>query len=280
MRSARRPAAVAGVCRHRVGCTHSCWRSRRWRSRANSRACGRHRARRTGCGTSRRRSQHYWRRPTARWLEAFGNAWAKLDRFDEAIDWYERARNAPDGAASLAAVEQLANLRSRQHQPGCPGARRRPHRRYERRVERLPRPWHCWTRSFRWVRPWNGRASTGSGLQAAGDDRSRGWTPEEEAGDRENGGPLRGGRADRAEAGKRWARGRRTCSSGNEPDCRAAGTRSGHAEDVAALEPQTLQAVRHSMGAQPADFWSIVGQTELGMYASMGAGTLARDLRR
>jgi tetratricopeptide (TPR) repeat protein len=44
---------------------------------------------------------------------AFGQAWAKTGRFDEAIGWFERARTAADGASSLAAIEQLANLRVR-----------------------------------------------------------------------------------------------------------------------------------------------------------------------
>jgi hypothetical protein len=46
--------------------------------------------------------------------EAFGNAWSKSGRFAESIAWYERARRAQDGRASLVAVEQLANARIRQ----------------------------------------------------------------------------------------------------------------------------------------------------------------------
>ena len=45
--------------------------------------------------------------------EAFGHAWMKLDRFDDAVTWYERARNADDGTAPLASVEQLVNALSR-----------------------------------------------------------------------------------------------------------------------------------------------------------------------
>ena len=45
--------------------------------------------------------------------EAFGNAWAKTGNFNKAIEWYERAQIAPDGTASLAAIEQLANLKVR-----------------------------------------------------------------------------------------------------------------------------------------------------------------------
>jgi hypothetical protein len=39
-----------------------------------------------------------------------------------------------------------------------------------------------------------------------------------------------------------------------------------------------LDEVRRSMAAAPADFWSVVGQTELKMYASLREGSLARDL--
>ena len=57
---------------------------------------------------------------------------------------------------------------------------------------------------------------------------------------------------------------------GDEPDCRATRARRGHAQ-AAALDAETLAAVRRSMAAAPADFWSVVGQTELNMYASLGA---------
>jgi len=45
--------------------------------------------------------------------EAFGNAWAKLNRLDEAIAWYGRAQRASDGSVSLKALEQLANVKAR-----------------------------------------------------------------------------------------------------------------------------------------------------------------------
>ena len=52
----------------------------------------------------------------------------------------------------------------------------------------------------------------------------------------------------------------------------------GGTAQAATLDADTLAAVRQSMAAQPADFWSTVGQTELSVYASMCAGTLAQDL--
>ncbi|MBV9880178.1 MAG: CHAT domain-containing protein [Gemmatirosa sp.] len=42
--------------------------------------------------------------------EAFGHAWKAVGDIGRAIAWYERALKAPDGTASLRAVEQLANL--------------------------------------------------------------------------------------------------------------------------------------------------------------------------
>lgn len=44
--------------------------------------------------------------------EAFGRAWAEVDRA-RAIHWYARALEANDGGASLRAAEQLGNLRAR-----------------------------------------------------------------------------------------------------------------------------------------------------------------------
>ena len=39
------------------------------------------------------------------------------------------------------------------------------------------------------------------------------------------------------------------------------------------LDAETIAIVQESMAAAPVDFWSVVGQTELKMYASLFAGT-------
>ena len=55
----------------------------------------------------------------ARWAtlgtvaEAFANAYVAAGNIEKAIAWYERAIAAPDGQASLRAVEQLGNLKVR-----------------------------------------------------------------------------------------------------------------------------------------------------------------------
>ena len=45
--------------------------------------------------------------------EAFGNAWSKSGGFEEAIDWYERARRRRTGRRLSLAIEQLANAKIR-----------------------------------------------------------------------------------------------------------------------------------------------------------------------
>jgi hypothetical protein len=49
---------------------------------------------------------------------------------------------------------------------------------------------------------------------------------------------------------------------------------------ASAQDAQTLASVQRSMAAAPADFWSVVGQTELKMYASLFGGTLEKDVSR
>ena len=46
------------------------------------------------------------------------------------------------------------------------------------------------------------------------------------------------------------------------------------------MDHDTIALVRSSMLSVPPDFWSVVGQTELDMYVSIAAGTLARDADR
>ena len=47
-----------------------------------------------------------------------------------------------------------------------------------------------------------------------------------------------------------------------------------------AMDHDTIALVRSSMRSVPPDFWSVIGQTELDMYVSIAAGTLARDASR
>ena len=44
------------------------------------------------------------------------------------------------------------------------------------------------------------------------------------------------------------------------------------------MDKETITAVRSSMSSVSPDFWSVVGQTELDMFVSIAAGTLAHDV--
>ena len=66
----------------------------------------------------------------------------------------------------------------------------------------------------------------------------------------------------------------------HEPDRRTTRARRRAQGERYLTMRQTLAAVQQSMAAAPVDFWSVVGQTELKMYASLFAGTLEKDVRR
>ena len=126
------PPARPRVRQHRVACRARSSRSSRSPSKANTRARS-PTPKPPACATSKRRSAPYWR-GRGDVAEAFGHAWSKAGGFEEAIDWYERAREAQDGTASLAAIEQLANAKMR-----LPGIASRRHERRDR-VQRAHAP--------------------------------------------------------------------------------------------------------------------------------------------
>ena len=110
MHSGRGAVAVAGIRRYRV---HA-WPPARARGPGRAERISGRQQRRPGrpAEVPRGRDSALWR-DSGELAEAFGQAWAKAGRSDQAIVWYERARTALDGRASLAAIEQLANLKVR-----------------------------------------------------------------------------------------------------------------------------------------------------------------------
>jgi hypothetical protein len=52
----------------------------------------------------------------------------------------------------------------------------------------------------------------------------------------------------------------------------------GGTSEARAVDDETLDMVRRSMSAVTPDFWSVVGQTELDVYASVSGGTLEANL--
>jgi tetratricopeptide (TPR) repeat protein/triacylglycerol esterase/lipase EstA (alpha/beta hydrolase family) len=211
--------------------------------------------------------------------EAFGNAWAKAGRYGEAISWYERARTAADGRASLAAIEQLANLRVRcawdkvSKAPRNHAAREDARKEIDAAMELLA--------TLRVVGPTIERESLyGSAYKRVALIEAAAGNPKQEAE------AIAQMKAHYAEA-ERLARERLE----EDPDApvnlfypamnRMAAEIAlvGGTSRAAAPEPSAFDAVRQSMASAPADFWTVVGQTELNMYESLLAGRLGKDLK-
>jgi tetratricopeptide (TPR) repeat protein len=206
---------------------------------------------------------------------AFGNAWAKVGRFDEAIAWFERARTAPDGTSPIAAVEQLANLKVRRawQRAGQGNAGAEPARKeiaeamalldtllvVGSTVERESLYGSAYKR-LALIEAASGRSSE----EAAAIAKMK----------------------DHYEAAERIARTRAETETTRLVNVfypamnriAAQLALEGGTAKATALDDATLEIVRRSMSEVPPDFWSVVGQTELSMYASLSAGTLQRNV--
>ena len=211
--------------------------------------------------------------------EAFGKAWLRTGDFDEAVKWYEKARAAQDGTASLAAIEQLVNARVRAAGSRVPST-----------------------------------GASAKALDQARDEINAALSLLESLGrlgstfEREN---LLGSAHKRLalleRAAKRPAemarhiaqmkshyakaeRMARDAAPGNGagqlplfyPAMQRIAAQLATGERAtadAAVDEDTVTAIRTSMKSSRPDFWSVVGQTELDMYAAATRGELAAQLK-
>ena len=210
--------------------------------------------------------------------EAFGNAWAKTGNFDKAIEWYERALIAPDGTASLAAVEQLANLRVRRacDDATTSGSKRQRFDSARREIAHA-------------MGLLDNLLSVGATVEREslyGSAYKRLAIIEAAAGR----GPAEldaiARMKEHYEAAERIAR-ENAAGGKNGTSYYPAMNRiaaqlalEGGTARAAALDAETVGRVQSAMLAAPVDFWSVVGQTELKMYASLFAGTLKKDVAK
>ncbi len=202
--------------------------------------------------------------------EAFGKAWSKTDRFAEAIDWYERARQAQDGTASLAAIEQLANLRVRKAWNGIKNKDARSPEAIDQAREQI-RDAMKLLDTLQAVSPTYERENIyGSGFKRLAMLEAAAGRDEDE----------RQAIAQMLEhygAAEAIAR-----ETGVRPIFYPAMNRIAAqlalAADAQPLDEADVAAVRKSMQSVSPDFWSVVGQTELKVFASMAAGQLSQDL--
>jgi tetratricopeptide (TPR) repeat protein len=206
--------------------------------------------------------------------EAFGNAWAKSGNFDKAIEWYERARVAPDGTGSLAAVEQLANAKVRRawqqvekSSAGDKATRESARRQIAEAMALLDSLLAIGATVER--QSLYGSAYKRLALIEASEGR---LDQEIEA---------------ISKMKHHYAAAEQIAISTGKTDLfypamnriAAQLALEGGLSRVA-TDRDALAIVQRAMHAAPADFWSVVGQTELKMYASLFARTLARDVER
>ena len=203
--------------------------------------------------------------------EAFGNAWSKSGRFAEAIDWYERARQAQDGTASLAAVEQLANLRVRNAWNRIKAVRSPPLEEIDQARNEIHEAMALLD-ILRTLAPTYERESIcGSGYKrlAMLEAVAKRDADEQKAIEQ---------MWEHYGAAEKIAR-----ATGVRPFFYPAMNRiaaelalGGHAP----LDEADIRAVRESMSSVPPDFWSVVGQTELDVFEAIAVGRLSQNTDR
>ncbi len=211
--------------------------------------------------------------------EAFGNAWSKAGRFDEAIDWYTRARVAPDGTASLAAVEQLANLKVRRAWEQVAKTDRKDSAARDSARKEIAEAMALLDMLLAVGATVERESLYGSAykrlalIEAAAQRRDQ----EIEA--------ISKMKVHYA-AAEKIARLREADEPAGDVNAfypamnwiAAQLALEGGMQGVAPPDAETLAAVRRSMMAAPPDFWSVVGQTELTMYTALFAGALEENL--
>jgi tetratricopeptide (TPR) repeat protein len=207
--------------------------------------------------------------------EAFGHAWAKAGKYPEAITWYERARVMPDGTASLVAVEQLANLKVRQAWKSVEEKLEDEAARNQARKEIAEA-----------TRLLDNLLAVGPTIEREsiyGSAYKRLAMIDGAAGD-----AVKEARAIK-QMNAHYRAAEELALAALKIDPTAAvnlfyPAMNRLAADVAlgeqaAMDPSRLDAIRKSMASVAPDFYSVVGQTELNVYASILAGTFAKDAK-
>ena len=211
--------------------------------------------------------------------EAFGKAWFRTGGFKEAADWYERARTAQDGTASLSAIEQLVNARVRAAAGRVPPTGASPKVLDEVRDEikaalsmldalgRLGSTFErenllgsAHKRLALLERAAKRPAETTRHIALMKSHYAKAERMAREAGSGKRGHPLPLFYPAMQRIAAQLATGER--GAGNKD-----------------VDDETFKAIRESMAASDPDFWSVVGQTELDMYAAASRGALAAQVK-
>lgn len=224
-------------------------------------------------------TESFWR-DSGLVASAFGNAWAKAKKFDEAIVWYERARAALDGTASLAAMEQLANLRVRRAWDQASQAAADEHGVRDRARKEIAAAMALLDTLLAVGATIERESLYGSAYKRLALIESADGQDEREL-------------EAIAQMKKHYAAAEQIARERLEKDpngrvnlyypamnrMAAEIALHGGTSRAGSLNAKTFDLVRQSMLSAPADFWTVVGQTELNMYASLLAGRLEKDLK-
>jgi tetratricopeptide (TPR) repeat protein len=212
--------------------------------------------------------------------EAFGTAWLKAKRFDEAIKWYQRAREAQDGTASFVSIEQLANAKIRLAWERA----ERDGKTIDQARKEIEDAMTLLDRLIALAPTVERESLYGSGykrlalLEAAAaaaaakaDDQTA--TAAAEAAEAAAIGQM----LTHYEAAETIAR--KSPSASTQaffyPAMNRIAAQLASNAGTQAMDNETITLVRSSMGAVAPNFWSVVGQTELDMYVVIAANSLA-----
>ncbi|MGY3442888.1 tetratricopeptide (TPR) repeat protein [Bradyrhizobium sp. USDA 4473] len=201
--------------------------------------------------------------------EAFGNAWMKSGRFAEAIAWYERARAAQDGTASLIAIEQLANARIRQALNDIKNNAAPSAKAFDAARAAIKDAMALLDTLLALAPTYERESIYGSGFKRLAMLESLAGDPSAEM-------QAINRMWQHYSAAETIARNTKTLPFFYPAMNRIA------AQLVLAkpLKSDDIAEVRQSMSSVAPDFWSTVGQTELDLFESIGAGSLAQDVER
>lgn len=199
--------------------------------------------------------------------EAFGNAWSKSGRFAEAIAWYERARRAQDGTGSLAAIEQLANLRLRQAWNGIKDDPAPSVVALDQARKGIADAMTLLDTLLALAPTYERESIYGSGFKRLAMVEAKAGRAIEDQNAVEQMWKHYGS----AETIARATQARPFFY----PAMNRVAAQLTLTDEATPVGNADIMAIRESMSSVPPDFWSVVGQTELDMFESIAAGTLS-----
>lgn len=212
----------------------------------------------------------YWERGDV--AEAFGNAWSKSGRFEEAIAWYERARLAQDGTASLASIEQLVNARIRQAWNRIKDERERSSEAIDRTRKEIRDAMTLLDTLLALAPTYERENLYGSGFKRlAMVEAAAGRDADERKAIKQM--------LDHYGAAEKIA-GEIPTRPLFYPAMNRLAAQLILADTAEPLDTSYIESVRGSMSSAPPDFWTVVGHTELDVFVSIAASGLARDVDR